>query len=183
MNGVSVLYRPQALTIALGTLGLSCMLRLMYLMAVPDVQERKNADTVAAINEQTVSETTNIAYRRYYTKDGLTDVYENFALPFLYDKNKGEVQMMIPEWNVLLFNGRNVILQKEFSGKSQQHYMLGVQDGFIAVFTDDGNSTKLMEVTTFPLVSLDQTEKQRLQSGIYIEGEENLNKALEDYGS
>ena len=60
-------------------------------------------------------------------------------------------------------------------------YMLGTDHGFIAVFYADDRALK--ERTMTPASALSPEERERLVSGIYIYTEEQLVRALQDYGS
>ena len=60
-------------------------------------------------------------------------------------------------------------------------YVLGTDHGFVAVF--NGSDRTLMERTTRPESALSPEERARLASGIHIYTEEQLVKALQDYGS
>ena len=65
-------------------------------------------------------------------------------------------------------------------------YLLGTDHGFVAVFyvnTGTGQSQRLKERTRTPESSLSPVERERLQRGIYLYTEEQLVKALQDYGS
>ena len=60
-------------------------------------------------------------------------------------------------------------------------YMLGTDHGFVAVFYAEDQSLK--ERTRTPEAALSVEERERLASGIYIYTEEQLFRALQDYGS
>ena len=64
-------------------------------------------------------------------------------------------------------------------------YILTTDHGFVAVFHFSESSPRghLKERTLTPESALSPEERQRLRSGIYIYTEEELVRALEDYGS
>ena len=66
-------------------------------------------------------------------------------------------------------------------GFESPRYMLGTDHGFVAVFCASDQSLK--ERTRTPESALTQEERERLADGIYIYTEEQLLRALEDYGS
>ena len=62
-------------------------------------------------------------------------------------------------------------------------FIVGVQDGFIAVFLDDGTSVSLKETTGIPILALPEEEQARLTHGIRVFTPAELARILEDYGS
>jgi len=67
---------------------------------------------------------------------------------------------------------------------AKPRYLLGTDHGFVAVFSiSDSNTQILIERTNTPEIALSPEERERLESGIFIYTEEQLVKALQDYGS
>lgn len=135
-------------------------------------------------NAVAISKNTTMVYEYYYTDDGLTDTTEESPPHFLLDKTRDFFERSLPDWEVLEFSEEKVVLRKSVDGRSAQHYTLGVYEGFIAVFYDDEvNGTNLREITNTPINALSPEEQEKLRQGIQIKGDEDLYRALEDYGS
>ena len=67
---------------------------------------------------------------------------------------------------------------------AKPRYLLGTDHGFVAVFSiSDSNTQVLIERTSTPEIALSPEERKRLENGIFIYTEEQLVKALQDYGS
>ena len=66
-------------------------------------------------------------------------------------------------------------------GVAEPRYVLGTDEGFVAVFYAGGET--LLERTRTPEYALSLDERERLHEGIYIYTEEQLARALQDYGS
>jgi len=62
-------------------------------------------------------------------------------------------------------------------------YIIGVQNGFIAVFIDDGEAIRLKAETEIPIHALPEEEQLRLIEGIRVDSAAALARLLEDYGS
>jgi len=62
-------------------------------------------------------------------------------------------------------------------------FVIGVRDGYIAVYSDTGTDVLLKEMTNIPVHALPDEEQERLHGGIVVEGVEALARILEDYGS
>jgi hypothetical protein len=61
--------------------------------------------------------------------------------------------------------------------------MLGLHEGYIAVFFGGDGTRGIKEVTNTPISSLPREEWLRLTLGIKIENDEALSLLLQDYGS
>ena len=59
-------------------------------------------------------------------------------------------------------------------------YIVGVRDGFIAVFTDNGNEIAWKETTSIPVNAFPPEEQARLTAGIRVESAAELARVLED---
>lgn len=58
-------------------------------------------------------------------------------------------------------------------------YLLGVQDGFVALWKD--GQSKPMEVFPYPAAALPPADQEKLSKGIPIDSMEDLHRLLEDY--
>lgn len=75
---------------------------------------------------------------------------------------------------------------RDGDGDGRPRYLLGTDHGFVAVFyvnDNQGQNQILKERTRTPESVLSPIERERLQRGIYLYNEEQLVKALQDYGS
>lgn len=109
---------------------------------------------------------------REYVK--MPEEYVNLTKEELKDKQEG--------WQIESFSPNEVILLKQVAGVCNQHYMLRLKDGVIAVYQiQDDNTEILKEETGISTEYLTEIDKVRLEEGIRIYGEEELNSTLEDY--
>ena len=58
-------------------------------------------------------------------------------------------------------------------------YLLGIQDGFVALWKD--GEAKPMEVFPYPAAALPPLDQEKLGKGIPIDSMEDLHSLLEDY--
>ena len=72
----------------------------------------------------------------------------------------------------------------QYNEEIRPRYMLTAEQGFVTVFClENSSSPRLKERTNTPEAALTPDELARLNSGIYIYTEEELARALQDYGS
>jgi len=127
---------------------------------------------------------TQIIYNYYYELDGCTETTTEPAPYFLIGLDSKQLQERLQDWNIKKFSREQVILQKNISDKSNQHYILSIKDGYIAVYYQEPiNGINLKEITNIPIESLISEDKQRLEAGIKICGEDKLISILQDYES
>lgn len=131
-----------------------------------------------------ITASTKMVYEYYYTGDGIIEKTEELSPYFLIDMTKEDVEGIFSEWIVASFTPEEVVMRKYLDGNSNQYYIVGVYEGFIAVFyAVETNGTKLKEITDRPAASLPAEEQERLKSGIHVLGQDALVKVLEDYSS
>lgn len=139
-------------------------------------------DTADTADKITAS--TKMIYEYYYIGDGVVEKTEELSPYFLIDLTKENVQDLFSEWIVASFTPDEVVMRKYLDGSSNQYYIVGIHDGFIAVFyAAEIDGTTLKEITDTPVAALPMEEQARLKSGIHVLGQDALVKVLEDYSS
>lgn len=127
---------------------------------------------------------TQMVYNYYYEEDGCVESTSETAPHFLIGMNETDLKNTFNDWLVQNFSKDKVVMQKNISGLSNQHYVIGIKDGYIAVFYQENiNGTKLKEMTNTPVNSLALEERKRLEDGIKISGDDKLIAILQDYES
>ena len=151
----------------------------------PQEQEEQQQPEVQTVStEQRITPSTKMVYQYYYEEDGVTEIQEDVPPYFLIDLTLNDLLKYYTNWEVLSFSEREVVMRQIVPDESHQNYVVGEQDGYIAVFYQvEKNGIRLHELTDTPVSSLSQEEQQRLAEGILVTGDDNLAKILEDYGS
>ena len=89
---------------------------------------------------------------------------------------------MQEDWEIEEFSNREVVLRKTINGTCNEHFVIREKDGMIVVYqVKDNNEEVLKEETGITVEYLTENDKLRLEEGIRIYGEEELNSTLEDY--
>lgn len=138
-------------------------------------------------SEIIVTPSTKIIYKYYYEDDGFSETTSELAPEFLIGMNKNELKKTFAHshWKINNFSREKVVLQKNISATNKQNYVLGVKDGYVAVFYQEKNLSglKLKEITNTPINSLSLDEQKRLNGGIKVSGEDKLILIMQDYES
>lgn len=130
----------------------------------------------------TVEADTEMIYQYFYTNDRVTKEQKETAPVFLQGLDREGLQSVYNGWQMVLFSPEKVILRCRIEGKSSESYILGEDDGYLAVFYEDGQKAiHLQERTEIPLTALPEGEALQIREGLRVTGEENLAKLLADF--
>lgn len=143
------------------------------------------ADMPVSVDEsQKIQPYTKMVYQYYYPDEDVTKEQEDVPPYYLLDLTMEDVQRMYQDWKVLSFSNREVVMRRNMAGKSDERYVVGQKDGYVAVYYEETqNGVSLHEVTDTPISSLPKEDQDRLREGITVYGNDNLCKILGDYGS
>jgi len=139
-------------------------------------EEAPPEDAVPVITAET------LITHEYYNPDtdGFYKVTGN-AAPILVGKTEEDTALFFADWTLVSFDVANVHLRQN-RGIQTRGYIIGAHNGYIAVFYDNG-TTGIKELTARPVAALAEEEQKRLAEGIEVRGNEELMRALEDFGS
>lgn len=149
-------------------------------LSISEVSNENSSD----LEKDHINPSTKIIYEYYYTKDNVTERFEESPPYFLIGLDADDLKKNYPNWEVISFSDKEVTMRMTFPGFSNQQYIIGEYNGLLAVYYQkpiDGIALK--EITNIPISSLPENEQKNLKEGIYVSGIENLIKALSDYGS
>ncbi len=150
-----------------------------------DKNSNKNSsEEQTEVDENKIQSTTKMIYEYFYPQDNITEKTEETAPYFLVNMDKEKLTEIFIEWEIVSFSSKEVVMRKTIEGESVQHYIVGIKDGYVAVFYKTPiNGSDLKEITNTPIKSLTEEEQNMLEDGIHVVGEEQLLKVLEDYSS
>lgn len=142
----------------------------------------ETATMQANANEEKVTPKTKLIIQKNYKgcKHTITDDVE---LPKeMVNKTKKEIEEYYGNWKLEEFSKSNIILSKEFEGICNEHYILKSENGYVVIYTisEDDNENYLKE-TQISTQFLSEEDLENLQKGIAIVGNDELQKALEDF--
>lgn len=136
-------------------------------------------------NEDRILVNTRIVYQYYYTGDNVMEEHTDIPPDYIIGMKFSDLMNYYPNWQIISFSGKQVVMRKIINDTSDRHYIVSQQDGYIAVFYESGeeNGSALHEMTDISIDTLTHEEQVRLNDGIYVRGDEELYRILEDYGS
>lgn len=140
--------------------------------------------TPTSVAEEKITPSTKMVYQYYYTEDGVTEVEEDIPPYFMLDLTLSDVSKYYTTWDIVSFSPKEVVMRKTIVGQSQQRYVVGQKDGYVAVYyEEEKDGISLKEITGISVDGLSEDEKLRLNQGIKVMGNEALARTLENYSS
>ena len=133
-------------------------------------------DGVARISPATIMQ-----YEFYDPATSTFEMVEEMPSPIMLGMTRGEVANMFVDWRILYFTPGRVHLRQNDALEHRQ-FTISSHEGFVAVFYDNDQS-QVKELTNRPIDALAEEEQKRLAEGIQVRGNEELIRALEDFGS
>ena len=144
---------------------------------IKDIQilNRIYLDGQVLLNRQTL-----LIYEYYNPETGEINIIEQYSPYFLNNISIEELSNIFINWEILEYNPYMVRLRKNIGIVENQKYIIGEQNGNIAIWE---YGTEIVEITNRPISALAIEEQERLRYGILVNGNKELIRALEDFGS
>ena len=93
-----------------------------------------------------------------------------------------ELKDRFSDWEIQKFTPTEIVLYKEVDEFCNEHYLLKEEDGYITIYKLDENENEtLYETTEIPTEYLPEEDLEKIQNGMKIYTEKELNKTLEDF--
>ncbi|HHY98159.1 MAG TPA: hypothetical protein GX509_05425 [Firmicutes bacterium] len=130
----------------------------------------------------TIGKDTIVVTRVIY-ECGHEEVESRDAPPEMIGLDREGLKTECKDWNIVEFSPGRVILESHRPGmspKCRRTMHVGVKDGFVAVFYGTPAARcQVKSITQIPVSGLPPAEREDLEKGIVVSGEEELLKLLE----
>ncbi len=135
-------------------------------------------------SEVTTTPNTILILKRYYSDCGHTILEKSQIASNMVNLTSEELQEEYSNWKLEKFSDDEVVFSKELESFCGEHYLLTEEEGKILIYSlDEDDNKTLKEETDIAYEYLPETDKILLRSGIYVYGNEELNKIKEDFES
>ncbi len=142
----------------------------------------QNDIIVSIVEEEKISPNAVITFKKHYlTCDHIIKEYSKIPEE-LVNLTKEELQKHYEGWEIESFSTNEIVLIKQIDDVCNEHYVLRLKNGTIAVYKiEKDNSEVLKQETGIGAEYLTISDQAKLEVGIEIYGKEKLNSVLEDY--
>lgn len=129
---------------------------------------------------EVISEKTRIIIITYFKKCGHTEANEIPADKYIGQKYEDFVKGLEKGIKIEKFSDDEVILKREVDSYCDNHYYVGIKDGFVSLFKGvPGGPSILVEKTDISTEVLKEEDKNILEKGIIIKDKEEFLKIKE----
>lgn len=136
------------------------------------------------VPEPRTTSDTRLIFKSSYSGCGHTVAEQQKLREELVGLDENEIHKHYPDWEVEKFHSEEVVLHRQIEGVCPGHYILGIENGYVAVYqTIDGGKRELIRVTDIPASILRLRDQERLREGMLLDSMEEVNQYLEDLGS
>lgn len=150
-----------------------------------DILTENNEKVIStSTSEMTTTPNTILILKKYYSDCGHTILEKSKIASNMVNLTSEELQEKYLNWKLEKFSNDEVVFSKELESFCGEHYLLTEEEGKILIYSlDEEDNKTLKEETDIAYEYLPETDKILLQSGIYVYGNEELNKIKEDFES
>ena len=146
-----------------------------YIVSVGDAMLANSGETVVLPN-------TKLSFENYYKSCGHIETKEETASEDIVNMNEEQLEYKYADYNIENFMKEEINLYKEIDGLCDKHYLLIEEDGYVGIYKLKNNGDKVFAYkTNISSEYLTEMDRVQLKQGIYVYGEEELNKTLEDF--
>lgn len=144
--------------------------------------EYKNEIQETYVFEEKVRFDAVLSLKKYYSKCGHCKVNQVELPKEFINLTEKELKEIYSDWNVEVFNNREVVLGQNINSMCEEHYVLRLGKENVEIYRMEGfNDLYLLKTTDITREYLTKTDIVNLEEGIFIYGNGNLNSALEDF--
>lgn len=146
-----------------------------------------NLDLEILKEEETISPNTSMVIKTYYSscnhnitklKSADDEIINMTEKQFVqYIKNN------YPNIKLISFSIKEIVLREERNHLCPNHYIIGVSDGYIAIYGIDEDGSKYLDKVfrDYPISLLKEVDQEKLINGIVVDSEEELSDVLENF--
>ncbi|MGB7604938.1 MAG: BofC C-terminal domain-containing protein [Lutisporaceae bacterium] len=135
-----------------------------------------------ASTDNFITPSTKVIFKTYFTLCGHMLDKDPENMEDLINLSEEELKLKFTDWKVNEFSKQQVILSREISTYCPRHYIIGVKDGYIAIYVYDAEGKKILyEETEISISTLTAEDQKNLEYGIIADSEDELQQKLEGF--
>lgn len=144
-----------------------------------DDRSLKNAETIQ-LPEETLKPGARIIFITRYKECGHEKRSEMLVDEKYVGYTKSRLQEEFKEWKIESFSNNRAILTKLIDSICEEHYYIGLYDGYVALFQGKpGKDSKLLELTDIKAGILKEEDRKLLERSIVINSKDEFLKIRE----
>ena len=149
-----------------------------------DLPEEQHNQNVITYEDVKLEPGAKIIFVSLYKKCGHELIKEEIIDESFIGFTKEQLSTKYYEWNVDSFTPREVILKRDIDDICEDHYFVGIKDGYVALFRGiPGVSENVIEITDILADTLREEDLETLKSGLVIQNREKFLEIREGLSS
>lgn len=133
------------------------------------------------MEEKTTPHTRLVLKKKYQECGHIINEYAQIPEEMV-NKTKEEIEEEYKEWKIDNFSSTQLELIKDVKGYCNEHFIVKIKDDIVAIYKIDKEGKEVLEETTgIAIEYLTPEDVEKLEQGIKVYGEENLNAMIEDF--
>lgn len=146
-----------------------------------DAQTPEEQNANAGLNNF-ITPNTKVIFKTYFTLCGHMLDKDPDSMDALINLTEGELKLKYADWKVNEFSQQQVILSREIQTYCPRHYIIGIKDGYIAIYVYDSDGKKVLyDETEISISTLTAEDQRNLKYGIIADSEDELQQKLEGF--
>jgi hypothetical protein len=131
---------------------------------------------VSQSEETRIDRNTMFIYEVYYIRCGHKTIEQEMAQQQYWGLTKDQLEQELGDnWIIENFNPEEVLLKKTLDTSCDNHYYVGIKDGYVTLFQGiPGSESKVLEKTDIIAGILRYEDRILLESGLIIEDEQEF---------
>ncbi|WP_422444059.1 BofC C-terminal domain-containing protein [Thermoanaerobacterium sp. DL9XJH110] len=147
----------------------------------PDINQNRGEEEEANFTPETKLKTgAKFVFVIFYSKCG-HEIKSEETAPEKYEGfTRAQLEQEMAGWEIRSFTSEEVILRKQVDDICNEHYYIGLKDGYVALFQGiPGVASKVIEKTDILADTLREEDRNLLEKGLIITGREEFLKIRE----
>ncbi|NLN15616.1 MAG: hypothetical protein GX185_08460 [Tissierellia bacterium] len=152
---------------------------------IEDIPRQEEIEIVR--EENRISPNTYIESRIQYLECGHLVTKNELAKAEVVNLTREEFEDYLsknyPYLRLVSFSNTKIVLFGEKDHLCQEHYVIGEQEGYVAIFNIDENGERVLykSFKEYPISLLQKMDQDKLREGIVVDSEEELSNILENF--
>lgn len=143
-----------------------------------DIKQRNQ--NVSRVNQVRLTPQTIFIFKTYYTKCGHEKTEKKLSNNTFSGYTKKQLANEIKNWEIESFTPEEVVLKRQVENVCDEHYYIGIEDGYVALFQGKPDlPSKIIEKTDIIVDVLRKEDRAILEKGLVINNKSEFLKIKE----
>lgn len=141
-----------------------------------------NVQEVSGQDEDNLTHNTQLIFKTHFTSCGHTIEKSVQASSEEADMDEKQLKEKFTDWEISAYSPPVIELSRRLDAYCPNHFIIGMEDGYIAIYVYDSNGNRtLQEKTDISVATLTPEDQQALEGGIIVDTDDQKEQTLEGF--